>query len=74
MAEEKSTAPTKAEKAAAKEAEAQAEAEDAALNPSAEQKLSDEEPETPSGLALKKVGDSGDGEAYAEEKKKHRWG
>lgn len=31
-------------------------------------------PDTPSGLALKKVGPGGDGEAYAKEKAKHRWG
>lgn len=31
-------------------------------------------PDTPSGLALKKVGPDGDGEEYAKEKAKHRWG
>lgn len=30
--------------------------------------------DTPSALALAKVGKDGDGEAYAAEKKKHRWG
>jgi hypothetical protein len=30
--------------------------------------------DTPSALALEKVGPDGDGEAYAAEKKKHRWG
>jgi len=30
--------------------------------------------DTPSGLALKKVGPDGDGEAYQAEKRKHRWG
>ena len=30
--------------------------------------------DTPSALALAKVGPDGDGEAYAAEKKKHRWG
>ena len=31
-------------------------------------------PDTPSGLALKKVGVDGDGEEYAKEKARHRWG
>ena len=30
--------------------------------------------DTPSALALAKVGPDGDGEAYAAEKRKHRWG
>ena len=30
--------------------------------------------DTPSALALEKVGPDGDGEEYAAEKKKHRWG
>lgn len=30
--------------------------------------------DTPSALALAKVGPDGDGEEYAAEKKKHRWG
>lgn len=33
-----------------------------------------EYPDTPSGKALAKVGPDGDGEEYAKEKKKHRWG
>lgn len=37
-------------------------------------KAKPEHPDTPSGLALAKVGDGGDGEKYAAEKKKHRWG
>jgi hypothetical protein len=32
------------------------------------------ESETPSALALEKVGADGDGEAYQAEKRKHRWG
>jgi len=31
-------------------------------------------PDTPSGKALEKVGKDGDGEEYAAEKAKHRWG
>lgn len=31
-------------------------------------------PDSPSGRALAKVGPDGDGEAYAKEKAKHRWG
>lgn len=33
-----------------------------------------EHPDTPSGKALAKVGPGGDGEEYAKEKAKHRWG
>lgn len=33
-----------------------------------------EQLETPSGLALAKVGADGDGEEYLAEKRKHRWG
>lgn len=33
-----------------------------------------EHPDTPSGKALQKVGEDGDGEEYAAEKSKHRWG
>ncbi len=33
-----------------------------------------EYPDTPSGRGLAKVGPDGDGEEYAKEKAKHRWG
>ena len=42
--------------------------------PAKEAKLKGFDSPTPSALALEKVGPDGDGEAYQEEKAKHRWG
>lgn len=77
---------TKAEKAAAAEAKLQEEQAEAVgagretakdrvdKKPGKPDKGPGFENDTPSALALEKVGPDGDGEAYQAEKRKHRWG
>jgi hypothetical protein len=64
-----------AKAAAAHQGEGREEAKDRVDKPAPKQEKG--EPigrDTPSALALEKVGPDGDGEEYAAEKKKHRWG
>jgi hypothetical protein len=71
----KDTTASEAKAAAAHQGEGREEAKDRVDKPPA--KAEKGEPvgqDTPSALALAKVGPDGDGEEYAVEKKKHRWG